>query len=130
MVHFIFKDARKIRDEAHVARMTSLAFGCALRVLVCGFQPRLQRPAPEQESKAAASSSAPQPGDAISPEPPRRSGLGTLAPAEVREPGCPRLGGGTDVGLPTLAPFTSATTAPGAGSWNAEAGRDSLRAAE
>ena len=37
MVHFIFKNARKIRDEAHVARMTSLAFGCALRVLVCGF---------------------------------------------------------------------------------------------
>ena len=92
MVHFIFKDARKIRDEAHVARMTSLAFGCALRVLVCGFQPRLQRQAPEQESKAAASSSAPQPGDAISRASPAQPGLslpGTGRDLEVPEP--PRL---------------------------------------
>lgn len=124
MVHFIFKDARKIRDEAHVARMTSLAFGCALRVLVCGFQPRLQRPAPEQESKAAASSSAPQPGDAISRASPEQPGLSLPGTGGDREvPELPRLEEEAGTGSwesqppsPTLAPFTSATTALGAGS--------------
>lgn len=104
MVHFIFKDARKIRDEAHVARMTSLAFGCALVFSSVGFQQGCSARLP---SKAARLPPAPpQPGDAISRASPAQPGLwlpGTSRDREVRAAAA--RGGGRDGELsPSLPP--------------------------